>query len=75
MPGPLPSDQLPLLLSLAVILETVKETPSQTQVPEVIHVTLKVPSIFPPYKHSISVLDGSSLEDVLKKAQEHGRFR
>ncbi|XP_013838503.1 transcobalamin-2 isoform X3 [Sus scrofa] len=58
-----------------VILETVKETPSQTQVPEVIHVTLKVPSIFPPYKHSISVLDGSSLEDVLKKAQEHGRFR
>ncbi|KAM9056252.1 transcobalamin-2 isoform 1-T2 [Megaptera novaeangliae] len=58
-----------------VLLEPATETPSQTQVPELIHVTLKVSSIFPSYRHSVSVPVGSSLEDVLKKAQEHSRFR
>ncbi|XP_065746039.1 transcobalamin-2 isoform X2 [Phocoena phocoena] len=58
-----------------VLLEPATETPSQTQVPEFIHVTLKVSSIFPSYRHSVSVPVSSSLEDVLKKAQEHSRFR
>uniref|UniRef100_A0A8C0D7Z7 Transcobalamin-2 n=1 Tax=Balaenoptera musculus TaxID=9771 RepID=A0A8C0D7Z7_BALMU len=65
-PSPLPG---------TVLLEPATETPSQTQVPELIHVTLKVSSIFPSYRHSVSVPVGSSLEDVLKKAQEHSRFR
>ncbi|XP_008571219.1 PREDICTED: transcobalamin-2 [Galeopterus variegatus] len=47
---------------------------SQTQVPEIISITLKVPSILPLYKQSISVFAGSSLEDVLKTAQELGEF-
>ncbi|XP_059974554.1 transcobalamin-2 isoform X3 [Mesoplodon densirostris] len=58
-----------------VLLEPATETPSQTQVPEFIHVTLKVSSIFSSYRHSVSVPVSSSLEDVLKKAQEHSRFR
>ncbi|KAB1255161.1 Transcobalamin-2 [Camelus dromedarius] len=57
-----------------VMLEPAMGTSSQTQVPEVIHVTLKVSSILPPYVQSISVPAGSSLEDVLKKARDHGRF-
>ncbi|XP_060026325.1 transcobalamin-2 isoform X4 [Lagenorhynchus albirostris] len=57
-----------------VLLEPATETPSQTQVPEVIHVTLKVSSTFLSYRHSVSVPVSSSLEDVLKKAQEHSRF-
>lgn len=65
-PSPLPG---------TVLLEPATETPSQTQVPEFIHVTLKVSSIFPSYRHSVSVPVSSSLEDVLKKAQEHSRFR
>lgn len=43
---------------------------SHIQVPEDIYVLLKVPSVWPPYRHTISVPAGSSLEDVLKKAQE-----
>ncbi|XP_068419304.1 transcobalamin-2 isoform X1 [Eschrichtius robustus] len=65
----------PDCLAPRVLLEPATETPSQTQVPELIHVTLKVSSIFPSYRHSVSVPVGSSLEDVLKKAQEHSRFR
>ncbi|XP_026980104.1 transcobalamin-2 isoform X3 [Sagmatias obliquidens] len=57
-----------------VLLEPATETPSQTQVPEFIHVTLKVSSTFLSYRHSVSVPVSSSLEDVLKKAQEHSRF-
>ncbi|XP_032251047.1 transcobalamin-2 [Phoca vitulina] len=51
-----------------VLLQPAVETPSQTQ--ELISVMLKVPSVLPPYRHAISVPAGSSLEDVLKKAQE-----
>ncbi|XP_060166544.1 transcobalamin-2 isoform X3 [Globicephala melas] len=57
-----------------VLLEPATETPSQTQVPEFIHVMLKVSSTFLSYRHSVSVPVSSSLEDVLKKAQEHSRF-
>lgn len=65
-PSPLPG---------TVLLEPATETPSQTQVPEFIHVTLNVSSTFLSYRHSVSVPVSSSLEDVLKKAQEHSRFR
>ncbi|XP_004429833.1 PREDICTED: transcobalamin-2 [Ceratotherium simum simum] len=64
----------PDCLAPRAMLEPVMETPSQTQVSEVIRVTLKVPSVLPPYRHSITVPAGSSLEDVLKKAQELGGF-
>ncbi|KAF6278609.1 transcobalamin 2 [Rhinolophus ferrumequinum] len=64
----------PDCLAPRVMLEPAVETTSQSQVPEVIHVVLKVPSVWPPYTHSISVPAGSSLEDVLKKAQELGGF-
>ncbi|XP_039081863.1 transcobalamin-2 isoform X2 [Hyaena hyaena] len=55
-----------------VMLEPVVETTSQTQ--EVISVVLKVPSVSPQYINSISVPAGSSLEDVLKKAQKFRGF-
>ncbi|CAK7314744.1 TCN2 [Vulpes lagopus] len=55
-----------------VLLQPAMENPSQTQ--EVISVMLKVPSVLPPYRHSISVPAGSSLEDVFNKAQELGGF-
>lgn len=64
----------PDCLAPRVMLEPAVETTSESQVPEVIHVMLKVPSVWPPYTHSISVPAGSSLEDVLKKAQELGGF-
>lgn len=64
----------PDCLAPRVMLEQTVESFSQSQVPEVIHVTLKVPSVWPPYRHFISVPAGSSLEDVLKKAQELGGF-
>lgn len=57
-----------------VTLEPATVTPSPMQVPEFIHVMLKVPSVWPPYRHSISVPAGSSLEEVLMKAQELGGF-
>nr|5NO0_A Chain A, Transcobalamin-2 [Homo sapiens]5NP4_A Chain A, Transcobalamin-2 [Homo sapiens]5NRP_A Chain A, Transcobalamin-2 [Homo sapiens]5NSA_A Chain A, Transcobalamin-2 [Homo sapiens] len=44
----------------------------QTQ--EIISVTLQVLSLLPPYRQSISVLAGSTVEDVLKKAHELGGF-
>lgn len=55
-----------------VLLQPAVETPSQTR--ELISVMLKVPSVLPPYRHRISVPAGSSLEDVLKKAQELAGF-
>lgn len=64
----------PDCLAPRVILEPAVETTSPSHVPEVIHVMLNVPSIWPPYSHSVSVPAGSSLEDVLKKAQELGGF-
>ncbi|KAF4011581.1 hypothetical protein G4228_003625 [Cervus hanglu yarkandensis] len=57
------------------LLEPATEILPQTQVPEFIDVTLEVSGISPSYRHSVSVPAGSSLEDVLKNAQEHGRFR
>ena len=62
----------PSSLSGIVLLQPAMENPSQTR--EVISVMLKVPSVLPPYRHSISVPAGSSLEDVFKKAQELGGF-
>ncbi|XP_051056150.1 transcobalamin-2 [Phodopus roborovskii] len=50
------------------------EDPSSAHIPEVISVTLKVSSILPPYKQTLFVLAGSSLEDVLKMAQNIGGF-
>lgn len=64
----------PDCLAPRVMLEQAVESLSQSQVPEVIHVMLKVPSVWPPYRRSIPVPAGSSLEDVLKKAQELGGF-
>lgn len=64
----------PDCLAPRVMLEPAVETTSPSQVPGVIHVMLKVPSVLPPYRHSVSVPAGSSLEDVLKKAQELGGF-
>lgn len=64
----------PDCLAPRVMLEPAVETTSPSQVPGVIHVMLKVPSVLPPYRHSVSVPAGSSLEDVLRKAQELGGF-
>nr|KAF6282895.1 transcobalamin 2 [Myotis myotis] len=64
----------PDCLAPRVTLEPATVTPSLMQVPEFIHVMLKVPSVWPPYRHSISVPAGSSLEEVLMKAQELGGF-
>ncbi|KAM5238779.1 transcobalamin-2 isoform 2-T2 [Ctenodactylus gundi] len=57
-----------------VMLVPAPEDPLLAHIPQIIHVTLKVSSILPPYQQAISVLAGSSLEDVLKKAQELGGF-
>ncbi|KAM4827457.1 transcobalamin-2 [Thomomys bottae] len=57
-----------------VMLIPATEGPTLIQDPGTISVTLKVPSVLPPYQQAISVLNGSSLEDVLKKAQELGGF-
>ena len=65
-PSPLPGSAL---------LEPALETPPQAKVPKFIDVLLKVSGISPSYRHSVSVPAGSSLEDILKNAQEHGRFR
>lgn len=64
----------PFLSPSTAMLEPTMETPPQIQVPEVIRVMLQVLSIWPPYRRSISVPAGSSLEDVLKKAQKLGGF-
>ncbi|XP_012586252.1 PREDICTED: transcobalamin-2 isoform X2 [Condylura cristata] len=64
----------PDCLAPRAMLEPATETLSQTQAPEDISVRLRVPSVLPMYSHSISVPAGSSLEDVLKKAQALGGF-
>lgn len=64
----------PDCLAPRVMLEPATGTPSQTEASEVIQVTLTVPSVLPGYTHSILVPAGSSLEDVLKKAEELGGF-
>lgn len=64
----------PNCLAPRVTLEPAKQTPAEDPAPRDIGVMLRVPSIFPPYSHSIHVPAGSSLEDVLKKAQELGGF-
>lgn len=56
------------------LLGAAPEDSSLIHVPEVISVTLKVSSVLPPYEQTISVLAKSSLEDILKKAQELGKF-
>lgn len=50
------------------------EDPLPAHIPEVISVTLKVSSVLPPYKQTFFVPAGSSLEDVLKMAQNTGGF-
>lgn len=64
----------PDCLAPRVMLEPATVTPSQTEASEVIQVTLTVPSVLPGYTHSLLVPAGSSLEDVLKKAEELGGF-
>ncbi|XP_008054374.1 transcobalamin-2 [Carlito syrichta] len=64
----------PDCLAPRVMLGQATEILSQAQVPAVIRVTLKVLSLLPPYERSIFVFAGSSLEDVLKMAQELGGF-
>ncbi|XP_033089146.1 transcobalamin-2 isoform X2 [Trachypithecus francoisi] len=62
----------PDCLAPRVMLKPAAETIPQTQ--EVISVTLQVLSLLLPYRQSISVLAGSTVEDVLKKAHELGGF-
>ncbi|XP_005366174.1 transcobalamin-2 [Microtus ochrogaster] len=57
-----------------VMLVPAVEDPSPAHIPEVISVTLKVSSVLPPYKHTFFILSGSTLEDVLKMAQNIGGF-
>lgn len=57
-----------------VTLVPASEAPSLSEVPEIITVSLRVPSVLPPYERSLFVLAGSSLEDVLKLARETGGF-
>ncbi|XP_004481403.1 transcobalamin-2 [Dasypus novemcinctus] len=61
----------PACLAPRARLEPTRETPPQTQVPEV-NVTLKTHGVL---LSNISVPAGSSLEDVMKKAQELGKFK
>lgn len=64
----------PDCLAPRAILEPATETPTEGHPSGDIWVMLKVPSVLPPYSHFIHVPAGSSLEDVLKKAQELGGF-
>ncbi|KAG8521198.1 Transcobalamin-2 [Galemys pyrenaicus] len=64
----------PDCLAPRVMLEPAPETPSPTRAPEDIRVGLRVRSVLPTYGRTVSVPAGSSLEDVLKKAQELGGF-
>ncbi|KAL1789985.1 transcobalamin-2 [Sigmodon hispidus] len=57
-----------------VMLAPAVEDLSLVHIPEVISVTLKVSSVLPPYKQTVFILAGSSLEDVLKMAQNIGGF-
>lgn len=56
------------------MLELTTEAPAEDRAPAEIQVMLRVPSVLPPYSHLVHVPAGSSLEDVLKKAQELGGF-
>ncbi|XP_006894853.1 PREDICTED: transcobalamin-2 isoform X2 [Elephantulus edwardii] len=62
----------PDCLAPRAILEPATETPPQPHVSEAILVGLKVSSFSPPYKYSVPVTAGASLEDVLKEAQGQG---
>lgn len=64
----------PDCLAPRVLLEPAMATLPPMQLPEFIHVMLKAPSVWPPYRHAVSVPAGASLEDVLWKAQELGGF-
>lgn len=57
-----------------VLLVAAPEDPSLTHTPDIISVTLKVSSILPPYHKTIPMVSGSTLEDVLVRAQELGGF-
>lgn len=73
-PGPVLTPAVPSCLPGTGLLGAAPEDSSLIHVPEVISVTLKVSSVLPPYEQTISVLAKSSLEDILKKAQELGKF-
>ncbi|XP_049644783.1 transcobalamin-2 [Suncus etruscus] len=64
----------PDCLAPRAMLEPASESPEPGQVPRDIWVILRVPSVSPPYSHFIHIPTGSSLEYVLKKAQEFGGF-
>lgn len=71
--------RLPVLMTAAssflpgiVMLVPAVEEP--VHILEVISVTLKVASVLPPYEQTFFVFSGSSLEDVLKLAQDGGGF-
>lgn len=72
--APRPRDRCSSCLPGAVMLVPAVEDPSPAHIPEVINVTLKVSSVLPPYKQTFFILSGSSLEDVLKMAQNIGGF-
>ncbi|XP_023561591.1 transcobalamin-2 isoform X2 [Octodon degus] len=57
-----------------VMLVAAPEDPSFSHTPEIISVTLKVSSVLPPYHKTIPMVSGSTLEDVLSRAQELGEF-
>ncbi|XP_073917105.1 transcobalamin-2 [Castor canadensis] len=57
-----------------VMLVAPPEDPAPIHDPATISVTLKVNSVLPPYKQAIAMPAGSSLEDVLRKAQKLGGF-
>lgn len=63
-----PNCQAPRVMVPAV------EVPSSVPTPAVISVTLEVSSVLPPYRQTVFVLSGSSLEDVLKMASNIGGF-
>lgn len=58
----------------AAMLVPASEAPSLSELPEVITVTLKVPSVTPPYERSLFAISGFSLEEILKWAHEFGGF-
>lgn len=78
--APHPRDHCSSCLPGAVMLvpavedPSAAEDPSPAYIPEIISVTLKVSSVLPPYKQTFFILSGSSLEDVLKMAQNIGGF-
>lgn len=66
---------IPLLMTAAPsflpgIVMLVPAVEDSAHISEIISVTLKVSSALPPYEQTIFVFAGSSLEDVLKMAQD-----